>query len=99
MVESNINEFFEDYMKKDSLFKDKKFLQSSYTPENIPHRDNEIKEIASMLAPALKNEKPSNLFVYGKTGTGKTISVLHVINKLNKISKDKDVGLKIFYIN
>ncbi len=99
MVKSNINEFFEDYIKKDSLFKDKKFLQSSYTPENIPHRDNEIKEIAGMLAPALKNEKPSNLFVYGKTGTGKTISVLHVIDKLNKISKDKNIGLKIFYLN
>ncbi|MBT3691213.1 ORC1-type DNA replication protein [Candidatus Woesearchaeota archaeon] len=99
MVKSDINKFFENYLEKKGLFEDKKVLQSSYTPNNIPHREKEIKEIASMMAPALREEKPSNLFLYGKTGTGKTLSVLHVKEKLEKVSTSKKVGLKIFYLN
>ena len=96
MVKSDINEFFEEYLSKDGIFNDKKVLQASYTPDNIPHRDNEIKEIAGMMAPALKGEKPSNLFLYGKTGTGKTLSMMHVVEKLRTIAKQKKINLRIF---
>ena len=58
---------------KNSIFKDKSILQSSHTPEEIPHRYEQIKQIASILAPVLRGEKASNLFLYGKTGTGKTL--------------------------
>jgi len=81
-----------------SLFKNKQLLQSNYTPEDIPHRDKEIEHIASILAPSLLGEKTSNLFIYGKTGTGKTLSVQHVSNELTKRSKDSKV-LRIEYIN
>jgi len=99
MVKSDINEFFEEYLSKDGIFNDKKVLQASYTPDNIPHRDNEIKEIAGMMAPALKGEKPSNLFLYGKTGTGKTLSMMHVVEKLRTIAKQKKINLRIFCLN
>ena len=81
-----------------SLFKNKQLLQSNYTPEDIPHRDKEIEHIASILAPTLLGEKTSNLFIFGKTGTGKTLSVQHVANELTRRSKDTKV-LRIEYIN
>lgn len=99
MVKTDINSFFQEYITKESIFENKKVLQVGYTPENIPHRDEQIKEVAGMLAPVLKGEKPSNIFIYGKTGTGKTLSVLHVINNLTKIANEKKLPINIAYIN
>ena len=63
-----LKNFFEDYIKKDPIFVDKKALQSNYTPKTVPHRENEIQQLAGILAPSLRMEKCSNVFVYGKTG-------------------------------
>jgi len=91
-----------DSFDKNSIFKDKGFLQSNYTPEEIPHREEEIKQIASILAPVLRGEKTSNLFLYGNTGTGKTLSILKVQEALEKrMKKVEDSGfeLRIKYLN
>ncbi len=82
-----------------SLFKNKSVLQVRYTPESIPHRDEQIKSIAEILASALRGERPSNLFVYGKTGTGKTLSVEYVRNELVKKSIELDVNVRFEYLN
>jgi len=81
-----------------SLFKNKHTLQSNHTPDTIPHRNEQIESIASILAPSLLGEKTSNLFVYGATGTGKTLSVQHVANELTKRASENKV-LRIEYLN
>src|SRR3989344_9219317 len=91
--------FFEDYIKQQSLFINKKALQSNYTPNEIPHRDEQIQQIASILAPALRREKPSNIFCYGKTGTGKTVVSQYVSKQLKEMAKKKNVPLEIVYLN
>jgi len=88
-----------DSFAKDSIFKNKYILQSNYSPETIQHRDRQIKQVASILAPSLRLERPSNLFIYGKTGTGKTISINYVKNELLKRAKEQDIPLTIEYIN
>jgi len=84
---------------KDTLFTDKSVLQISYKPDKIPHRDEQIEHVASILAPVLRGERPSNLFLYGKTGTGKTLSVKFVKDKLIKRAEEAGVNLRIEYIN
>ena len=54
-----------DSFDKNGIFKDKFILQTNYNPEEISHRDEQIKQIASILAPVLRGEKTSNLFLYG----------------------------------
>lgn len=97
-MKGDIEKIFDSFM-KDTIFKNKLILQSNYTPETIPYRDKQIKQVASIIAPSLRLERPSNLFVYGKTGTGKTLTVQFVKNQLLKRAKEQNISLEIPYIN
>lgn len=98
-MKKGLNNFFEEYLTKDPLFINKKALQANYTPNKIPHREKQIEEIAQILAPSLKLDKPSNLFIYGKTGTGKTCVVKYVTKQIMEIAEKKELKLKIIYLN
>jgi len=95
----DVNKIFDSF-DKNNIFKNKTILQSNYKPENIPHRGDQIQQVASILAPVLRGEKPSNLFLYGKTGTGKTLSIKYVQDELMKrIKREGNFNLKIEYLN
>ncbi len=98
-MEKGLNNFFEEYLKHDPIFVNKIILHWNYTPDKILHREKQITEIAKILAPSLKLEKPSNLFIYGQTGTGKTCIVKYVTQEMEEIAKKKKLNLKIVYIN
>ena len=98
-MDKELDEIFNSF-EGNRIFKDRSILQSNYIPTEIPHRSDQIKQIASILAPVLKGERPSNIFVYGKTGTGKTLSILYVKDELMKrMKKDHDTNLRIEYVN
>ena len=99
MIKKNLTSFFEDFLHKESLFANRSVLLSTYKPETISHRGKEISKIASILAPALKQDKPSNLFVFGNTGTGKTLTVRHVTENMEEVAKSKNIPLKVIYVN
>ncbi len=96
---TDLNKFFKDYMEQESIFVDKNMFQSNYIPLEIPHREEQIKQIAEILAPVLRNEKPSNIFIYGKTGTGKTLTTKHTTNKLLEVAEENKISLKVIYVN
>jgi len=95
---NNLDKIFDSFIKQ-TIFKNKLILQTNYTPENIPHREKQITQVASIIAPSLRMEKPSNLFVYGLTGTGKTLIVNYVKNELVKRASEQRIPLLIPYIN
>jgi cell division control protein 6 len=90
---------FSSYVDKDSVFKNKDALTTNWRPDNILHRDEQIDELASILAPSLKGNDPSNVFLYGSVGTGKTLIVKHVTEQLKTVADDKDIDVDIIYIN
>ncbi len=99
MQQQSLDSIFDEYMKKESIFEDKDKLSTGYNPKNLPHRDEEIRSIASLLAPSLKGNKPSNLFVYGKTGTGKSAVIKRVTEKLRQKGEENGTEVKIVYLN
>ena len=99
MEQRGLDVFFEHYLKQQPLFTNKKALQSSFIPETLKHRDEQVSTIANILAPAIRQEKPSNLFIYGKTGTGKTVTIRHITAKMGEVARSNNIPLKVHYIN
>jgi archaeal cell division control protein 6 len=97
-VEGKINQIF-DAFAVGSIFKDKGYLQIKHHPEEILHRDEQLQQVASILAPALRGERTSNLFIYGQTGTGKTISMRYIREQLENKASSIGVPLRIEYLN
>ncbi len=95
---NKINQIF-DAFTKESIFQDKGYLQTKYHPDEIIHRDEQLEQVASILAPALRGERTSNLFVYGQTGSGKTICVRYMKEQLLSKARKLEIPLKIEYLN
>ncbi len=97
-VENNVMDIFNSFIKH-TLFKNKLVLQSNYTPESILHREKQINQIAPILAPCLRIERPSNLFIYGLTGTGKTLVIQYLRLQLLKKAEKEGIPLLIPFVN
>lgn len=90
---------FKEYMdKRVPLIKNKKILQSSYIPEQLPHREKQINDIVEIVAPSLIKDKPSNILIIGKTGTGKTAVVKYIGKELKKADEYEE-NCSFVYIN
>ncbi|MFB6245441.1 MAG: ORC1-type DNA replication protein [Candidatus Nanohaloarchaea archaeon] len=90
---------FSTYIDQDSIFENKEALTTNWKPDRILHREEKIDSLASILAPSLKGDDPSNVFIYGSVGTGKTLITRHVTSELQDVAKDQEVDLNIVYIN
>jgi len=90
---------FIKYLSNNRIFRDREVLRHSYRPQILPHRQPQIDNVASILAPSLRNETPSNILIYGKTGTGKTASVRYVGSELEKASSKMGTTCRIVHLN
>lgn len=82
-------------VKNSNIFKNRQYLSPDYIPDELPHREEQIKKIASILAQVYRGERPNNIFIYGLTGTGKTAVTKFVLNKLY----EKIKSFKYIYVN
>lgn len=85
---ASVEEIFEKYLRS-RIFKNREKLLPDYVPDELPHRDEQIRRLATILAPALLGSRPSNVFIYGLTGTGKTAVTKYVLRKLKEKAKAK----------
>nr|WP_255246072.1 AAA family ATPase [Halolamina sp. CBA1230] len=90
---------FDDLMAGEPIFSNKEVLRPSYTPHELPHRTDQINQMATILVSALRGDTPSNILIYGKTGTGKTASAKFVSQELESTSQKYDVPCEVEYIN
>ncbi len=95
-----IDELIKTRLKKKSrIFRDKEILHPEYIPETLPHRENEIKRLAEILIVGLRGERPSNILIYGLTGTGKTAVTKYVVKRLVEKASSLNTKLRDAYVN
>ena len=90
---------FDDLLSGEPIFENKEVLRPSYTPHRLPHREEQINNMATILVTALRGDTPSNILIYGKTGTGKTASAKFVSEELESTSRKYEVPCEVEYIN
>ncbi|MHA1302418.1 MAG: ORC1-type DNA replication protein [Candidatus Heimdallarchaeaceae archaeon] len=97
---SNIDSIFERYLDDDNpIFINREILSPNYVPEYLPHREDKFEEMAKILGPALKGGSPSNIFIYGTTGTGKTAVSKYVLKKLKAKADERSIKFSYSFFN
>lgn len=97
---ANLKGLFRDLLNDTPhIFADRSVFSPGYSPEALPHRDGQVTTLASILVKALRGDAPSNVLMYGKTGTGKTAVARYVGEELEQMGVETDVTCSVLYIN
>ena len=81
-------------------FADRDVLSDRYTPDKLVGRDTELQQYTDYLEPAIWGEDPNNIFLYGKTGVGKTAATRYLLSHLQQdVEQYPDTEIESVYIN
>jgi cell division control protein 6 len=98
-IKDQLDNIFDTFLQRPKIFTDREVLRPDYVPDHLPHREEQIQQIAKILVPVLDETRGSNIFIYGKTGTGKTAVVKYVLNRLIRRSHEIGALVENCYVN
>ncbi|WP_101296813.1 Cdc6/Cdc18 family protein [Halegenticoccus soli] len=80
---------------RNSIFSREDLLDTGYVPRStrIVGRNEEIRRLAAALNPALSGGSPNNVFLYGKTGTGKSLCAKYATRRCQQVAAENGVEI------
>ncbi|WP_311174097.1 Cdc6/Cdc18 family protein [Halobellus ordinarius] len=89
------------FTREDPIFANKELLEINHLPgeRRIVGRDDEIADLAAAVNPAIFGQSPSNVLIYGKTGTGKSLCAKYVSQRLVETAREEDVKATFAYVD
>lgn len=97
----SIEEMLLEFDEQEGLICDRSLLDPNYVVEEnrIVGRDEQLQEVTKMLRVALGNNRPPNLFLYGPSGTGKSLITKAVCKNIRKICESRDIKFGTIEVN
>ncbi|MFW5934225.1 MAG: orc1/cdc6 family replication initiation protein [Halolamina sp.] len=82
------------------IYRDRDALREDYQPEELVGRDEELDTYRAALQPVINGEQPNNVFLYGKTGVGKTAATRYLLEHLKEdTAQYDDIELTLVSLN
>jgi len=83
-----------------AIFDDEDVLRDDYQPERLEERDEELEEYKAYFQPVINGKQPRNIFLYGKTGVGKTVATKYLLSHLERdAAAYDDLDITTVYLN
>lgn len=70
-----------------TIFKEQEYFELDFLPENLLHREAQMRSLKFSVSPALRGSTPLNACCRGAPGTGKTSAVLKVFSELENATQ------------
>ena len=82
------------------IYRDRDALREDYQPKELVGRDEELDTYQAALQPVINSEQPNNIFLYGKTGVGKTAATKYLLRHLREDARQyDDIELTVVFLN
>ena len=97
----SIEDMLLEFDDQDGLIRDRALLDPNYVVEEdrIVGRDDQLQEVTKMLRVALGDNRPPNLFLYGPSGTGKSLITKAVCHNISRICESRDIQFGTIEVN
>jgi cell division control protein 6 len=88
------------FERSEKIFEDENILHNDYQPQSLDERGDELKQYTDYLQSVINGAQPRNIFLYGKTGVGKTAATKYLLHHLEEDAKQyDDVEIRTVYLN
>ena len=97
----SIEDMLLEFDEQDGLIRDRALLDPNYVvdEDRIVGRDEQLQKVTKMLRVALGDNRPPNLFLYGPSGTGKSLITKAVCKNISRICDTRDIEFGTIEVN
>lgn len=94
-------DYFEELLRKPTLFKDESKLDISFIPNKLPHREKELSLLSQLFLALITNPNSISrkILITGRTGIGKTVTVKNFGDLLEDAGNKRDILIKYIHVN